>query len=117
MVRVGVSISIGVTSTNTDVFSGKRAAQLPAGGGVFEVTLLASAAATGIEHEVFVGLASNPLERSVCGFKTTAGQPIAPDDIVVTFRARGGEKITVPVHNVTAGAIIYTAALLIKQVS
>ncbi len=117
MVRVNVSVSIGANASNTDVFSGKRASQLPVTGGIFEVTLAASAAATGVEHECFVGLASNPLERSIVGFKTTAGSAVLPDDFIVRFRARGGDKITVPAHNTTAGAIIYVATLFIKQLS
>ena len=117
MVRVNVSPSIAANSTDSDVFDGKRAAQLPSNGRIFEVTLLATAAATGVEHEVFVGLASNPLERSPVGFKAAAGATVYPDDLVVTFRARGGEKITVPVHNTTIGAIIYSATLIIKQVA
>ena len=117
MVRSNVSVSIAANSTNTDVFDGRRAAQLPSNGRLFEVTLLATAAAVGVEHEVFVGLASNPLERSVVGFKAAAGAAVYPDDLIVTFRARGGEKITVPVHNTTIGAIIYDATLIIKQLA
>lgn len=117
MVRVNVSPSLLANATNSDVFDGKRAAQLPSNGRIFEVTLLATAAATGVEHEVFVGLASNPLERSPVGFKTAAGSAVYPDDLVVTFRARGGEKITVPAHNTSGAAIIYDATLIIKQVA
>ena len=117
MVRSNVSVSIAANSTDTDVFDGRRAAQLPSNGRMFEITLLASAAATGVEHEVFVGLASNPLERSIVGFRATEGAARYPDDLIVTFRARGGEKITVPVHNTTIAAIVYVATLIIKQLA
>ncbi len=112
---VNDQVSVAANASNTDVLDGKRAQNLPnIPGSVFQCVVLSTAAATGVEQEVFVG-GSNPVERS--GVSTQNRVPISPDDIVGEFQARGGEKITWPAHNTTGLAIIVFFKLVTTQIA
>lgn len=106
--------TVGANATNSNIFENKRVSQLPSGG-VYDCTYASAGSATGLEEELFVG-GVNPLERSMVSIESSADRIVTQDDVVVRFRANGGEKVTVAVHNTTGGGLDHTARLIVTQV-
>jgi hypothetical protein len=108
-----VNPTIGASAT-VSVFQNQRIRLIPnIAGAMFQVTYLATAAAAGLTHAVFVG-AANPVERQPVS--PINRFPQSPEDIVATFNANPGEEITVEVTETTAAPIAYTGKLVVTRI-
>jgi len=107
------SVSIAANTRNNDVLSGFRNALIdPQIGGAI-VAIYFTASATGLVAESFVGQ-RNAVERSQCSLQNRF--PLVPDDLVAgNIASLPNERITMPVENVTGGALTFFFRIEIEE--
>lgn len=108
--QIEQSIAANVT---VNVLADKRIANLPPNA-PSKVTLAATAAATGLEGEVFIGN-RNPLEKGSLSIANR--MPQIPEDVVfMNEPGMPGEKVVWNVQNTTAGALNFFGSIMVRPV-
>ena len=114
MLTIQGSKSVAANTTDDNVLSGKRNAQIdPSVPGAI-VALYLTGSAAGLEAELWVGQ-RNPLEKS--SVNTQNRLPVVPDDLAASnMPAVRNEIIRMPVTNTTGGALTINYRLDVEEV-
>lgn len=87
-----------------NVFAGLRLADLPAQfGSMFKVTICAAVENAGMTCQVYAGNDRQPVHTSEVPVNAVAGRIVTRDDVICTFQANAGEKLSLQATD-TSGA-------------
>lgn len=90
---------------NDSVLTNTRLENLPPNQ-LVQVAIYATGSATGLRATAFVGTqGGQPIEDSAVSAQNRI--PIKPDDLLVSFTARGNQKLQLNAQNTTAGALTF----------
>lgn len=100
--KVTKKVSVSANGSVNDVLAGTRVKSIPNSIRRAGVSILATASASGLEMDAFIGNQS-VVEQSIVSAQNRV--PIIPDDVVTQEVSGGGNDIQINVRNTTASPI------------